>query len=263
MGALVVGAHGMTPAPAQELWKGLQVAPENRCANYRSDDYRTSQRVKDAIIADYGGIYSPYTGEWFETKSQTDIEHIVARSEAHDSGLCSASAGRKRQFAEDLLNLTLASPSVKRHQKVDGDAAEWMPERNECWFADRVVKVRRKYDLTIDRREADALEDVLSGCSFLRNGRVSDVRIDRGSAHSAASSAEAGHEARLRPVQELHRAAPGPSGRCSAGPLRVLRLDGSGRRRLGVRAVNRLGIRSRRPVGKALAGGPAPRARPG
>lgn len=164
-GALVAGVGGMFPTGAQESWRGLQVAPENRCATYESDDYHTPQRVADAVIADHGGIYSPYTGEWFDTKRQTDIEHIVARSEAHDSGLCSASARRKHEFAEDLLNLTLASPSVRRHQKVDKDAAEWMPERNECWFADRVVKVRRKYDLTIDRREADALDDVLSRCS--------------------------------------------------------------------------------------------------
>ena len=33
-----------------------------------------------------------------------------------------------------------------------------------CWFARTVVDVRLKYGLTIDRREADALERVLSGC---------------------------------------------------------------------------------------------------
>ena len=35
---------------------------------------------------------------------------------------------------------------------------------NQCWFAARIIKVRRKYGLTIDRREADALEQVLSSC---------------------------------------------------------------------------------------------------
>ena len=205
MGVLVVGAHGMTPTPAQELWKGLQVAPENRCANYQSDDYRTSRRVEDAIIADHGGIYSPYTGEWFETKSQTDIEHIVARSEAHDSGLCSASAGRKRQFAEDPLNLTLASPSVKRHQKVDRDAAEWMPERNECWFADRVVKVRQKYDLTIDRREAHALEEVLSRCSSF------EMVV-----YPMSGSTEATRTPRPAPRRQVTRRVCGPFRNCTA-----------------------------------------------
>ena len=148
----------------QETWRGLRVAPEERCTRYDPDDYRYSQRVEDAIIADLGGIYSPYTGEWFDTKRETDIEHLVARSEAHDSGLCAASADTRRRFANDSLNLTLASPSVNRHQKNDKDAAEWLPERNRCWFASRVVQVRQKYVLSIDRREAGALEAVLSQC---------------------------------------------------------------------------------------------------
>ena len=33
-----------------------------------------------------------------------------------------------------LLNLTLASPGVNRHQKVDNDAAESVPELNERWY---------------------------------------------------------------------------------------------------------------------------------
>ena len=48
----------------------------------------------------------------------TDIEHIVARSEAHDSGLCAASAAVKAAFARDLLNLTLASPRLNRYSEA-------------------------------------------------------------------------------------------------------------------------------------------------
>ena len=149
---------------AQSTWRGLKVEPERRCSRYDSDDYRYSQSVEDRIIANYGGVYGPYTGRWFSSKRETDIEHMVARSEAHDSGLCAADLSTRRRFANDLLNLTLASPSLNRHQKVARDAAEWLPEKNRCWFAARVVEVRRRYRLTIDRREADALERVLSDC---------------------------------------------------------------------------------------------------
>ena len=90
---------------------------------------------------------------------------MVARSEAHESGLCAASADTQRQFARDLLNLTLAGPRVNRFQERDQDAAEWLPPENKCWFASRVVEVRRNYGLTIDQREANALERVLSACS--------------------------------------------------------------------------------------------------
>ena len=147
------------------LWRGLTIAPENRCSPYDSDDYSYPQSVEDDIVRDLGGIYSPYTCESFESDTETDIEHIIARSEAHDSGLCSADARTRRDFARDLDNLTLASPSLNRSQKSDKDAAEWMPDQNRCWFAQTIVDVRLKYGLTIDQAEADAIDAVLAGCT--------------------------------------------------------------------------------------------------
>ena len=115
-------------------------------------------------MRELGVVYGPYTGRCFASTRQTDIEHIVAASEAHDSGLCAADAETRRRFARDLRNLTLASPKVNRHEKSGKDAAEWVPDRNRCWFAARVVEVGRAYGLTIDRREAVALEAILSSC---------------------------------------------------------------------------------------------------
>ena len=152
-------------AIAGETWRGLAVAPEYRCSPYNSHDYAYPQSVESEIVAELGGIYSPYTLERFASTRQTDIEHIVARSEAHDSGLCATDPGTRRRFASDLLNLTLAEPGLNRHDKRDRDAAGWLPPMNRCWFANRVVEVRRKYDLTIDRNEADVLERLLSTCT--------------------------------------------------------------------------------------------------
>ena len=152
-------------AESNKTWRGLVLAPEGRCSDYASDDFPYPQSVEHEIVEALGGrIYGPYTGTCYSSIQETDIEHIVARSEAHDSGLCSADAETKRNFARDLLNLTLASPSVNRHQKSDNDAADWLPERNRCWYADRIVQVRLEYGLTIDQREADALESVLPAC---------------------------------------------------------------------------------------------------
>ena len=149
---------------SEEIWRGLTVAPESRCSHYDPGDYPYAQSVEDRIVTQLGGVYSPYTGEWFADKYETDIEHIVARSEAHDSGLCSAGADTRRRFARDLRNLTLASPSLNRYRKVAKDAGEWLPEKNRCWFAHRVIKVRQAYSLTVDRREARALDAVLASC---------------------------------------------------------------------------------------------------
>ena len=144
-----------TPAPTtaqpSPVWRGITIAPEHRCSPYDADDYRYSPSVEPRIVEAQGGIYGPYTGTWFESIKETDIEHIVARSEAHDSGLCAADAATQSEFASDLLNLTLASPSVNRHQKSDNDLAEWLPELNQCWYVDRTLQVRREYGLTIDR----------------------------------------------------------------------------------------------------------------
>ena len=106
------------------------------------EDYQYSPSVEPRIVAAQGGIYGPYTGTWFASTKQTDIEHIVARSEAHDSGFCATSAVTRKKFASDLLSLTLASPSINRHQKSDKDIAEWLPDLNQCWYVDRTLQVR-------------------------------------------------------------------------------------------------------------------------
>ena len=149
---------------AQE-WRGLVVAPEERCAPYDDSEYRYSQSVESRIADSLGGVYSPYTCEPFRALNETDIEHIVARSEVHDSGLCAASPERKSEFARDVRNLTLADPDLNRDEKGAKDAKDWTPEENKCWFAWRVIDVRRAYNLTIDRREADALDAILAACS--------------------------------------------------------------------------------------------------
>ena len=132
------------PASGPETWRGLVIAPEHRCAPYdRQRQYPYPQSVEAEIVEGMGGrIYGPYTGRTFESTRQTDIEHIIATSEAHDSGLCAVDAKTRRAFARDPLNLTLASPRVNRQQKRNYDAGEWLPPQNRCWYADRVVRVR-------------------------------------------------------------------------------------------------------------------------
>ena len=146
--------------------QGITIAAENRCSTYNSDDYSYPQSVEQQIVDAMGGrIYSPYTGKYFGSTGETDIEHIVARSEAHDSGLCSASIQTRRDFSQDLDNLTLASPAVNRQQKVAKDLAEWLPEQNKCWYVNQVVAVKREYSLTMDSAEAQKAVEILTGCT--------------------------------------------------------------------------------------------------
>ncbi len=144
----------------------IRIARENRCTPYDRDDYSYPQSIELRIIAENlgGRITSPYTGETFASRSETDIEHMVATSEAHDSGLCAESLAVRRQFAQDLLNLTLASPSLNRYEKSGKDLAEWLPVRNRCWFVQTVVAVKAKYNLTMDDAEAAVARRVLDEC---------------------------------------------------------------------------------------------------
>ena len=156
---------GLVHGVSAETWRGLTVAPEHRCAPYdKKRGYPYPQTVERDIVRELGAVYGPYTGTCFASTRETDIEHIVAASEAHDSGLCARDAATRARFATDRRNLTLASPRVNRHDKSGKDAAEWVPARNRCWFAARVVEVRQAYGLTIDRREAAALDRILTAC---------------------------------------------------------------------------------------------------
>lgn len=166
---VAVDIASLGQAFGSETWRGLVIAPEDRCTPYDRDDYRYSQSVEAEIVAAMGGrIYGPYTGRHYSNTRRTDIEHIVAASEGHDSGLCAAGPSVRSRFASDLLNLTLAAPEVNRcggTGKCAHDAAEWLPDMNKCWFAARVVAVKFKYSLTVDRDEAIALQRVLSNCT--------------------------------------------------------------------------------------------------
>ena len=155
-----------TQPPSSNDGLGIPIEPENRCSPYNADDYSYPQSVEPRIVAQQGGrIYGPYTGTYFASTGETDIEHIVARSEAHDSGLCAVDSAARKAFGRDLLNLTLASPSVNRHQKIAKDLAEWLPALNQCWYVNQVVLVKRKYNLTMNQAEASTAQQVLANCA--------------------------------------------------------------------------------------------------
>ena len=146
-------------------WRGLTVEPENRCEPYVRSHYHYSASIEQKIVDKQDGkIWSPYDNKTFKSIKETDIEHIVAAAEAHDSGLCSADRETRKTFAQDLRNLTLAGPWLNRYDKVDKDAADWLPTHNKCWYVQTILEVKRAYVLSVDQAEADAIEAVLEGC---------------------------------------------------------------------------------------------------
>ena len=159
----VMGAPPPPPAPG--TWRGLVVASEIRCSEYDVDHYRHPDSLEEVVVTALGGkLYEAYTGVYYDRARDVQIDHIVAKREAHDSGACAWSLSERRAFAHDVENLALASPTLDLGVKAGRDAAEWLPDFNQCWFAGAVVAVRLKYGLTVDEAERDALEEVLSMC---------------------------------------------------------------------------------------------------
>ena len=161
----------LTCSADAETWRGLQVCDERPRDGYDRDAFGTGySSLEDEIIAALpptmkanGQVYTPYSCLAFDITAAgtaaTNIEHIVALAETHDS--CIAD-DRRRDIASDLDNLTIADPTVNRSEKSDRDAAEWMPARHGAWFAERVIQVKLEYGLSIDSAERDALEELLA-----------------------------------------------------------------------------------------------------
>ena len=126
-----------------ETWRGLQVCDERPRDGYDRDAFGTGySNLEDDIIAALpptmkatGQVYTPYSCLAFDITADgtaaTDIEHIVALAETHDSGIADE---RRRDIASDLDNLTIADPTVNRSEKSDRDAAEWMPARHGTYL---------------------------------------------------------------------------------------------------------------------------------
>ena len=150
------------PAYAEERFHGLVVEPEQRCSEYDPADYAYPATIEHRVWLTLGAPYSPYDNVVYPSLRSTDVDHLVPRSEAHDSGLCKASRAVRHAFANDLLNLALASPHINRVEKRDRDIGEWVPTENQVWYAYRWLLVKQRYDLSIDERERDALNRILS-----------------------------------------------------------------------------------------------------
>lgn len=153
-----------------EMWRGIRVEPELDCQKrlYRRfaksyDIYEDDDGLEERIIRRQGGAFSPYDLQSYDLGA-ADIEHIVSRKEAHESGLCTQGKAAIRSFSTSLGNLTIAGEHLNRVEKSDHDASVWMPEENQCWFAMTVANVKRTWNLSVDEAERDALERVLASC---------------------------------------------------------------------------------------------------
>ena len=118
-----------------------------------------------------GTLIDPYSGEKiaFErgvaTSSDVQIDHVVALSNAWQTGAFKLTYEKRLAFANDPMNL-LAVKGRLNSQKGDGDAATWLPPLKSirCAYVAQQIVVKAKYGLWVTPPEKAAMVGLLSKC---------------------------------------------------------------------------------------------------
>ena len=100
-----------------------------------------------------------------QSRSNIDIDHVVALSNAWQTGAFSLTTLQRTNFANDPLNLIAVDFRLNR-QKGDGDAATWLPPNKSyrCTYVTRQVSVKAKYKLWVTPPEKAAIVRLLESC---------------------------------------------------------------------------------------------------
>ena len=115
-----------------------------------------------------GQLLDPFSGKsltFSSTKSNIDIDHLVALSNAWQTGAAYFDKAKRTQIANDPLNLLAVDAKLNR-QKGDGDAATWLPPAKSfrCEYVAAQIAVKVKYSLWLTAPEKSAMSRVLESC---------------------------------------------------------------------------------------------------
>jgi hypothetical protein len=126
--------------------------------------------TRDCLVLS-GTLLDTYSGEKiaFErgvaTSSDVQIDHVVALSNAWQTGAFKLTYEKRLAFANDPMNL-LAVKGRLNSQKGDGDAATWLPPRKDirCAYVAQQIVVKAKYGLWVTPPEKAAMVGILAKC---------------------------------------------------------------------------------------------------
>lgn len=131
-------------------------------------DVETKPGTNGCVVLS-GVLHDPYTGTTVEfhrgpgSSDQVQIDHVVALSDAWQTGAADMDETARRDFANDPRNLQATIGSVNQ-EKGDSDAASWLPPNKayRCTYVSRIVDVKAAYGLWVTQAEHDAIERVLA-----------------------------------------------------------------------------------------------------
>ena len=128
------------------------------------------EKTRDCVVLT-GTLVDPYSGETINfvrgnvTSMEVQIDHVVALSNAWQTGAFKLTIKERTAFANDPMNL-LAVKGRLNSQKGDGDAATWLPplKSYRCDYVSRQIAVKMKYKLWFTAPEKAAMIRILKSC---------------------------------------------------------------------------------------------------
>jgi hypothetical protein len=118
-----------------------------------------------------GTLIDRYSGETINfvrgdvSSMEVQIDHVVALSNAWQTGAFKLSATQRTALANDPLNLFAVKGRLNL-QKSDGDAATWIPPMKSfrCAYVAQQIAVKAKYSLWVVAPEKAAMQAILAQC---------------------------------------------------------------------------------------------------
>ena len=128
------------------------------------------EKTRECVVLS-GTLIDPFSGETINfvrgnvSSMEVQIDHVVALSNAWQTGAFKLTLKERTAFANDPLNL-LAVKGRLNSQKGDGDAATWLPPLKSfrCDYVSRQIAVKLKYKLWFTAPEKEAMIRILKSC---------------------------------------------------------------------------------------------------
>ena len=122
-------------------------------------------------VVESGTLIDRYSGETINfvkgniSSMEVQIDHVVALSNAWQTGAFKLSEDQRKALSNDPLNL-FAVKGRLNSQKGDGDAATWLPPLKSfrCSYVAQQIAVKAKYSLWVTAPEKAAMVSILAKC---------------------------------------------------------------------------------------------------
>jgi len=127
-------------------------------------------KTRDCVVLT-GVLVDRYSGETINfvrgniTSMEVQIDHVVALSNAWQTGAFKLTVVQRTALANDPMNL-FAVKGRLNSQKGDGDTATWLPPLKSfrCAYVAQQIAVKAKYSLWVTSPEKEAMARILTAC---------------------------------------------------------------------------------------------------